>query len=179
MVGDLQHFTGGISVVKGIVVLVLAGFVAHYSLTPVLRNTTGVEIPLVLFIGVYCLGNALEPGVSYDASHILTMLGYPVAFLLVLHLVNTRRRIEWVLCALVAGAVFAGMSSVIEQYFKVNLLSSVRGIDQPVFNNGPLGAQRISGLLQDPNAAAYVPIFAIPIIISLFYRAKAFHIALG
>ena len=63
MVGDLQHFTGGISVVKGIVVLVLAGFVSHYSLAPVLRNKTGVEIPLVLFIGVYCLGNALGPGI--------------------------------------------------------------------------------------------------------------------
>ena len=109
----------------------------------------------------------------------LTMLGYPVAFLLVLHLVNTRRRIECVLGALVAGAAIAGLSSAMEHFFGVNLLSSLRGMDEPVFYNGPSGAQRISGLLQDPNAAAYVPIFAIPIIISLILSSKKWSHRIG
>ncbi len=172
MMGDLQHFTGGVSVVKGIVVLVVLGFVARYPFSSVLRSKTGVEIPLVIFIAVYCLGNALKPSVTYDTSVILTWVGYPVAFLLVLHLVNTRRRIEWVLGGLVAGAIFAGLSSAIEQFFGVNLLSSLRGVDEAVFSNGPPGVQRISGLLQDPNAAAYAHIFAIPMVISLILLNK-------
>jgi putative inorganic carbon (hco3(-)) transporter len=173
MIGDLQHFTGGISVVKGIVVLMALGFAVRYSFASVLRSKTGVEIPLVLFVAIYCLGNALRPSTTFDTSVILTWVGYPVAFLLVLHLANTRRRIEWVLGALVAGAIFAGIASAIEQFFGVNLLSSLRGVDEAISANGPLGVQRISGLLQDANSAAYMHIFAIPIIISLILLSRS------
>lgn len=172
MIGDLQHFTGGISVVKGIIVLVVLGFIVRYSSASVRNSKTGIEIPLVLFIATYCLGNVLRPSATFGMIPIMTWMGYPVAFLLVLHLVNTKRRIAWVLGALVAGATFAGLSSVIEQLFKINLLSSIRGIDEAVFSNGPPGVQRISGLLQDPNAAAYVPILAIPITVSLIVLSK-------
>lgn len=173
MIGDLQHFTGGVSVVKGIVALVVLGYVTRYSFAPVLRTKSGIEIPVVLFIAVFCLGNAVRPSTTFDTSVILTWLGYPVAFLLVLHLANTRRRIEWVLGALVAGAIFAGMASAIEQFFGVNLLSYLRGVDEAFSSNGPLGMQRINGLMQDPNAAAYVHIFAIPIIISLILLSRS------
>ena len=61
MIGDLQHFTGGVSVVKGIVALVALGYAARYPLVPVLWTKSGIGIPFILFIAVYCLGNAVRP----------------------------------------------------------------------------------------------------------------------
>ena len=74
--------------------------------------------------------------------------------------------------ALVAGAIVAGMASTIERFFGINLLSYLRGMNEAISSNGPSGTQRISGLMQDPNAAAYVHIFAIPIIISLILLSR-------
>jgi O-antigen ligase len=172
MLGDLQHFTGGISIVKYIVLCAAIGLVASHSLRSLLRRRTGVTLPLVLFIAIYCGGNALRLSETYDWSVVLTWLGYPLGFVLVLSLVTTKRRIEWVLAALIAGAVLAGLSSAIEVFFGVNMLTSIRGIEEVVASNGPPGMQRISGFFNDANAAAYMHILSIPILISLLIMCK-------
>ena len=87
-------------------------------------------------------------------------------------LVTTRRRIEWVFGALIVGAVLAGLSSAIEVFLGVDMLSSIRGIEEVVASNGPPGMQRINGFFNDANAAAYMHILAIPILISLFLACK-------
>ena len=96
MLGDLQHFTGGISIVKYVVVWVAIGLLATRSLRSLVRRKTGVTLPLVLFIAIYCGGNALRRSETYDWNVILTWVGYPLGFVLVLCLVTTKRRVEWV-----------------------------------------------------------------------------------
>jgi len=172
MLGDLQHFTGGISVVKCAVVLVALGALIRHPLRCLRPRTTGVVLPLLLFIAVYCAGIALRPSQTYDWSVILTWIGYPLAFLLVLQLATTKRRIEYVLAALIVGAVLAGLSSAIEVFLGVNVLTSLRGIQEVVASNGPPDMQRVSGLFNDANAAAYMHILSIPILISLFLLNK-------
>lgn len=179
MLGDSQHFAGGVSLVKGVMLLAAVGFLAQHPFQTIARRKTGAEIPLILFIVVYCLGNLLKPSETYDSSVILTWVGYPAAFLLVLYLVNTKARIEWALGFLLAGATLEGLSSAIEQFFGVNVLSSLRGVDEVVASNGPPDMQRINGLLQDPNAAAYMHIIAIPIIISLILLSKSWSHRFG
>ena len=74
--------------------------------------------------------------------------------------------------ALIAGAVLAGLSSAIEVFLGVNMLNSIRGIEEVVASNGPPGMQRINGFFNDANAAAYMHILSIPILISLFIVHK-------
>lgn len=172
MLGDLQHFTGGMSIVKGVTLLVAVGAFGYHSRQPISHRTMGVAFPLIFFIAVYCTGNLLKPSETYDWSVIATWVGYPVGFILVLYLVNTKRRIEWVLGALIAGAILAALASVIEPLFGINTLASLRGIDETVASNGAPGMDRISGLFQEANAAAYMHILAIPLLISLFFLSK-------
>lgn len=182
MLGDLQHFASGISIVKFIVVLVAIGALASPSARQSLSRRTGVSLPLILFIAIYCMGNALNPSETYDWKVILTWLGYPLAFLLVLCFVTTKKRIQWVLVALIVGAILAGLSSGIEVFLGVNLLSSFRGIDEVIASNGPLEMQRVSGLFNDANAAAYMHILSIPILVSLILLVKSWvwrHVLFG
>jgi hypothetical protein len=172
MLGDLQHFSGGVSIVKFIVALVAVGVCADRSARENLTRKTGVFLPLILFVAIYCVANALNPSETYDWKVILTWMGYPLGFMLVLCLVTTRRRIEWVLGALIVGAVLAGLSSAVEVFLGVNLLSSFRGIDEVVASNGPLGMQRVNGLFNDANAAAYMHILSIPLLISLILLVR-------
>ncbi len=172
MLGDLQHFTGGISIVKYVVACSAIGLVASVSLRSLLRRRTGVMLPVVLFIAVYCGGKALRLTEASDWSAILTWLGYPLGFVLVLCLATTKRRVEWVLAALIVGAVLAGLSSAVEVFLGVNMLSSIRGIEEVIASNGPPGMQRINGFFNDANAAAYMHILAIPILLSLFLVCK-------
>ena len=78
MLGDLQHFSDGISVVKYVVVLVAIGLLASRSSRSLLRRRTSVTLPLVLFIAIYCAGNALRRSEAYDWNVILTWAGYPL-----------------------------------------------------------------------------------------------------
>jgi putative inorganic carbon (HCO3(-)) transporter len=172
MLGELQHFTGGISIVKCAVVLVALGALVRHPLRSLNSRTTGVVLPLLLFIAIYCTGNVLRPSQAYNWSVILTWIGYPLAFLLVLQLATTKRRIEYVLAAMIVGAVLAGLSSAIEVFLGVNVLTSLRGIEEVIASNGPPDMQRVSGLFNDANAAAYMHILSIPILISLFLLNK-------
>src|SRR5580704_5012087 len=156
MLGDLQHFAGGMSVVKGVMFLMVVAFVAQRPLATMRERATGIELPLVAFIAIYIAGNLISPSETYNSSVLLTWLGYPFAFLIVLYLVRTKRQIEWVLAALVVGAVLASCSTVLEQFTGINLLSSVRGVNEVIASNGPEGMDRLSGLFQEANAAAYM-----------------------
>jgi O-Antigen ligase len=173
MLGDLQHFTGGISVVKGVMFLMVIAFVARHPLATIRQRATGVEIPLMVFIAIYCAGNTIRPSETYNSSVILTWIGYPFAFLLVLYLVRTRRQIEWSLGALAVGATLASFSTAIEQFTGINLLSSLRGVDEVIATNGPQGMERISGVFQEANAAAYMYIVAIPILVAVLLTERS------
>ena len=173
MLGDLQHFTGGISVVKGVMFLMVLAFLARRPLATMRERATGIEIPLVVFIALYILGNLISPNETYSSSVLVTWLGYPFAFLIVLYLVRTKRQIEWVLAALVVGAVLASCSTVLEQFTGINLLSSVRGVNEVIASNGPEGMDRISGLFQEANAAAYMYILAIPVLVALLLTDRS------
>ena len=173
MLGDLQHFTGGMSVVKGVMALMVIAFVARRPLAVMRERATGIEIPLVVFIAIYVVGNLVSPSETYNSSVLLTWLGYPFAFLIVLYMVRTRRQIEWALVALVVGAVLASCSTLLEQFTGINLLSSVRGVNEVIASNGPEGMDRLSGLFQEANAAAYMYILAIPILVALLLTGRS------
>ena len=173
MLGDLQHFTGGMSVVKGVMALMVIAFVARRPLAAMRERATGIEIPLIAFIVIYIVGNLMSPSETYNSSVLLTWLGYPFAFLIVLYLVRTRRQIEWALAALVVGAVLASCSTVLEQFTGINLLSSVRGVNEVIASNGPEGMDRLSGLFQEANAAAYMYILAIPVLVALLLTDRS------
>jgi hypothetical protein len=173
MLGDLQHFSSGISIVKFLVAIVAVGSFASSAARQSLSRKTGVTLPLILFIAIYCAGNVLNPSETYSWQVIFTWMGYPLAFMLVLSLVTTKRRIQWVLAALIAGAVLAGLSSGIEVFLGVNLLTSFRGIQEVIASNGPLEMQRVSGLFNDANAAAYMHILSIPMLISLILLVRS------
>lgn len=181
MIGDLQHFSGSISLVKFTIVLTLISFLAHSSLIRKFSLVdSGLEVPLIIFTLTYVFGTLMNLTMEIRAEDaptgfegILTMLGYPVAFLLFLNMVNSERRIRWVLIAVVAGAFVAGVASALQQFADFNVLSSVRGIEQVTASNGVQGMDRIDGLMQDPNAAAYPHILGLPLAVILILSTKS------
>ena len=155
------------------VAIVAVGAFASPTARQNLSRKTGVTLPLILFIAIYCGGNVLNPSETYNWEVILTWIGYPLAFMLVLSLVTTKRRIQWVIAALIAGAILAGLSSGMEVFLGINLLSSLRGIQEVIASNGPPEMQRVSGLFNDANAAAYMHILSIPMLISLILLVES------
>jgi putative inorganic carbon (HCO3(-)) transporter len=178
MVGELQHFTGSLSLAKVAILLTLLSYLIH----SVGRRTlalfdTGIEIPLLTFIAIYILGMLITLGASSGETvagivDAVTMLGYPVAFLLVLNIIRTEKQIKYILIALVVGGVLTGTASILQQFSSFNLLSSVRGIEQVTASNGVAGMTRNNGLMLDPNAAAYPQLLALPIVILMVLSAR-------
>jgi hypothetical protein len=178
MVGELQHFAGSVSVAKFVFLFTLFSFLARWIMKKSIQLAkTGLEIPVFVFILIYSCGVFMtldrfnEEVYARGVQTIVTMLGYPLAFLLFLNLVNTEERIKWVLYAVAFGAFITGVISVVQQFTGINLLSQMRGIEQVAASNAA-GMDRQDGLMMDPNAAAYPQLIGLPISLLLLISAR-------
>jgi O-Antigen ligase len=171
-IGDLQHFDQGLSLAKAVIVLMLIGFAAQLALRKTRFDSLGLGVPMALFMLVYAAGGSRGAIESRTVAGLVTMLGYPAVFLLALNLFSTRRRIEWTLGALVAGASTAAVASALQRYAGYSMLFALRGEEGAITDGGVKGLQRIAGLMQDANAGAYPFILAIPILLVILITHK-------
>jgi O-Antigen ligase len=166
MIGDVQHFAMGLSLAKPVCLLVLLGLTAKFACGKLPLRHTGLELPLTAFLFVYCAGASRNIGEGLSWVGLVTMLGYPVAFLLVLNLVRSPRQLGWVIATIAAGTLLASFPGIIEHYDGYNVLSLLKNV-QP--HDAALVADdwhRSLGLTRDPNETAYPHLLAIPLLIA-------------
>jgi len=171
-IGDLQHFQGGYSLAKVLILLLLVGLLAKLVVGRMPIRRAGLMPQVVLFLLVFVVVSVRGLGSGVHTRDAITVLGYPAAFLLTLNLLRSERSIQWTLGALVTGATIASLAAVLERYAGFSLLTALRG-QQPVLDgSGVPGLQRMAGLMHDPNAAAYPCILVIPVLIASASSAK-------
>jgi O-antigen ligase len=171
-IGDLQHFQGGYSLAKVLILLLLVGLLARLVAGRMPIRRAGLMPQVVLFLVVFVVVSVRGLGSGVHTRDAITVLGYPAAFLLTLNLLRSERSIQWTLGALVTGATIASLAAVLERYAGFSLLTALRG-QQPVLDgSGVPGLQRMAGLMHDPNAAAYPCILVIPVLIATASSAR-------
>jgi len=167
MIGDLQHFAMGLSVAKVVMALMVLGFIARLATRRTSLRRTGLGLAVVAFFLVYCGGMGREINSSDDLSSLLTNLGYPVAFFMVLNLVRSRLQIEWVVGSVAAGALLAALASIVERSTGYSPLVALGGLQAPIESTVvSYDWQRSLGLMRDPNASAYPHLLAVPLLIA-------------
>lgn len=170
--GDLQHFAMGISLVKAAIVLAALGFGFQFAVRKASVQSCGLVIPLLLFVFVFCTLSVRDVHNAGNLIALLTILGYPLAFLLVLYLLTTTRRMNWVLSSFAVGTCLASLASILEEYAGYNPLVALRGFRSIDVASVGFNLERSLGLARDPNAAAYPLLLAIPLFLALGLSAR-------
>ncbi|HUY13337.1 MAG TPA: O-antigen ligase family protein [Terriglobia bacterium] len=178
-IGDLQHFQGGYSLAKVLILLLLVGLLAKLVVGRMPIRRSGLMPQVVLFLLVFVVISVRGLGSGVHTRDAITVLGYPAAFLLTLNLLRSERSIQCALGALVTGATLTSIAAVLQRYAGFSLLTALRG-QQPVLDgSGVPGLQRMAGLMHDPNAAAYPSILVIPVLIATAASARRRSVKIG
>lgn len=169
--GELQHFDSGFSLQKVVVGLVTLGMVSRIPFQEVRFRRTGLMVPLIVFFLIFCLLQARDIGNEEDRATMLTYLGYPVGFFLVLNLVKTRRQVWWVSSAIIVGAALASIATFLQYFGDYSVLYAIRGIQPVDTSQVAEGWQRAIGLMQSPNVQAYPYLLVIPLLAALLFSS--------
>jgi len=164
--GELQHFESGSSLVQIITLLLGVGLLVGLVTRRMSLRRTGLELRVVAFMLVYFIGAARDAIDPQKLIGLLTMLGYPVMFILVLNLVRTRRHVGWVVGALAIATTLAAGTSILEELVGFDPLVLLRGLEPVATAEVGPGLNRVLGFALDSNAAAYPFLISIPLFIA-------------
>lgn len=176
--GDLQHFETGLSFVKVVIVLAICGLGAQFARRRLPERKCGLAVPLAVFVLVFCSLSARNVHDVGQITGLVTTAAYPSAFFLVLYLVTTPRRLNLVLACFAIGTFLTSVACILEEYAGYNPLVELRGF-QPI-DVASVGSHMVRslGLAQDPNAAAYPLLLAIPLFVALDFGARTLRMRL-
>jgi len=173
-VGELQHFAGGLSLAKGLTAVLAVALLAQLAAGKLTLRRTGLEIPILSFTFVYCALSVRNIGVALETSwdNIVTMLGYPLAFLIFLNLVRTGRQVRWSVVTLGIGATLGSLAAILQYFLGFSILYAVKGTRPSDTNPVLAGWLRAKGLVYSPNVNAYAALLVIPLLIALVFATR-------
>lgn len=173
LIGNLQYFGSGESLVKATFVLVSVSLLARMAVTRRRPARTGLILALGLFLVAYSVGLYRSLRFADILSGPVTTLGYVAGFAVVLWAVRRLRHLLAIAATMALAAILSSLVALLQWLrLPTSFMSFLGGrISSAAYQAGP-SVWRTTGLAHDPNAACYPLILAIPFLLGATFGVR-------